>query len=80
MPRLLQSASQLASAGDLSLYSYRHAVASWMDAHHGRGMTRRILGHTSRLSATDQYVHVTEEAVRHAIREYEEHLLEEFGP
>jgi integrase len=77
-PRLLGGAPQL-DRDDLSLYSYRHAIASWVDANHGRGMTRRILGHTSRLTATDQYVHVSEDDVRQAIVEYENHLLAEFG-
>lgn len=77
-PRLLGRAPQL-HRGDLFLYSYRHAIASWVDVAYGRGMTRRILGHTSRLTATDVYVHVSEDDVRRAICEYEEHLLAEFG-
>jgi integrase/recombinase XerC len=79
VPRLLDVVPQLVPKGDISLYSYRHAVASWVDARHGRGMARRILGHTSRITATDHYVHVSEDAVREAICEYEEHLLAEFG-
>lgn len=77
-PRLLALAPQLRRE-DLFLYSYRHAIASWVDANYGRGMTRRILGHTSRLTATDQYVHVPEDDVREAVRAYEDHLLVEFG-
>lgn len=78
LPRLLASAPQLRRE-DLFLYSYRHAIASWVDANYGRGMTRRILGHTSRLTATDLYVHVSEDDVREAVKAYEEHLLAEFG-
>lgn len=77
-PRLLAYAPQLRRE-DLFLYSYRHAIASWVDANYGRGMTRRILGHTSRLTATDQYVHVSEDAVRQAVAAYENYLLAEFG-
>ena len=77
-PRLLAYAPQLRRE-DLFLYAYRHAIASWVDANYGRGMTRRLLGHTSRLTATDQYVHVSEDDVREAVRGYEEHLVKQFG-
>ena len=77
-PRLRRATPQL-RRDDLSLYSYRHAIASWIDANHGRGMTRRILGHTSRPTATDHYVHVSEDDAREAVVAYEEFLLAEFG-
>lgn len=50
-----------------SLYSYRHALASWIDPRYGRPMTRRVLGHTSRFTVTDHYVHVDEDQVREAL-------------
>jgi integrase len=78
-PRLLGLAPALRARAGLSLYSYRHALASWVDPRFGRAVTRRILGHSSRFSVTDQYVHATDEAVREAICAYEEHLLAEFG-
>jgi len=79
-PRLIRGTPDVRARGGLSLYSYRHALASWVDPRFGRAVTRRILGHSTRFSVTDQYVHATDEAVREAVCAYEEHLLCEFGP
>jgi integrase len=79
-PRLARGMPELSASGGLSLYSYRHALASWVDPRFARAVTRRILGHSTRFSVTDQYVHAADEAVRDAISAYEEHLLAEFGP
>ena len=62
--RLRRGAPELRARGGLSLYSYRHALASWIDPRFGRAVTRRILGHSTRFSVTDQYVHAADEAVR----------------
>jgi integrase len=78
-PRVVVRAPQLVGRDELSLYSYRHALATWVDARYGRATTRRILGHTSRATATDQYLHVEEDTVREAIVAYERELLGEYG-
>jgi hypothetical protein len=38
-------------------------------------MTRAVLGHTSRRTPTDHYVHVSMEDKADALRAYEAHLL-----
>lgn len=76
-PRVVGEAPQLVGREQLSLYSYRHALATWVDVRYGRAMTRRILGHTSRAPVTDQYLHVDEDTVREAIAAYERELLGE---
>lgn len=56
--RLARGAPDVFAAGDLSLHSYRHALATFVDARWGRPVTRAVLGHTSTRSPTDAYVHV----------------------
>lgn len=63
----------------VSLYSYRHAIATWVDPRYGRAMTRRILGHTSKTTPTEAYVHVDDDQLRAAVAAYEAHLLEELS-
>jgi integrase len=63
----------------VSLYSYRHAIATWIDPRYGRAMTRRILGHTFNSTPTEAYVHVDEDELRAAVGAYEGHLLEDLG-
>lgn len=38
-------------------------------------MTRAVLGHTSRQSPTDHYVHVDRERLAEALADYEQRLL-----
>ena len=45
--RLRDAAPELFADGDLSLHSYRHALGTYVDHHHGRAVTRAVLGHTS---------------------------------
>jgi hypothetical protein len=47
----------------------------FVDARFGRAVTRAVLGHRSRRTPTDFYVHVPTENVVEAITAYEEHLL-----
>ena len=56
--RLQDHAPDVFGGGDLSLHSYRHALGTFTDARYGRPMTRAVLGHTSRRTPTDHYVHV----------------------
>jgi integrase len=49
-PRLIRGAPDVPARGGLSLYSYRHALASWVDPRFGRAVTRRIPGHSTRFS------------------------------
>ena len=57
--RLQTLAPEVFDGGDLSLHSYRHALGTYTDGRHGRAVTRAVLGHTSRRTPTDHYVHVT---------------------
>jgi integrase/recombinase XerC len=73
--RLRSAAPRVFAQGDLSLHSYRHAIATFVDARYGRSLTRAVLGHTSRRSATDFYVHVSHEQKAEALTAYEDHVL-----
>ena len=73
--RLGRAAPELFAGGDLSLHSYRHALATFVDGRWGRPVTRAVLGHTSRRSPTDAYVHVEPATVTEALRQYEAHML-----
>lgn len=74
--RLQEHAPDLFSGGDLSLHSYRHAIGTFIDGRYGRATTRAVLGHTSRRTPTDAYVHVSIERVAEALADYEAHLLQ----
>jgi integrase len=56
--RFHRNAPDLFAHGDVSLHSYRHALGTFIDGRYGRPVTRAVLGHTSRRSPTDHYVHV----------------------
>lgn len=73
--RFDRAAPELFAHAGLSLHSYRHALATFVDARWGRPVTRAVLGHTSRHSPTDYYVHADPETVADAICQYEVHLL-----
>lgn len=73
--RLQSHAPDLFDGGDLSLHSYRHALGTFTDGRHGRAVTRAVLGHSSRRTPTDHYVHVPIEQVADVLAEYEAHLL-----
>jgi len=73
--RLQSHAPDVFEAGDLSLHSYRHALGTFTDGRYGRAVTRAVLGHTSRRTPTDHYVHVPIEHVAEVLAEYEAHLL-----
>jgi integrase/recombinase XerC len=73
--RLRAAAPQVFAQGDVSLHSYRHAIATFVDARYGRSVTRAVLGHTSRRSATDFYVHVSMDQKAEALTAYENHVL-----
>jgi len=73
--RLRAAAPSVFAHGDVSLHSYRHAVASFVELAYGRAVTRAVLGHTSRQSPTDTYVHVSFATVAAAVQAYEEHVL-----
>jgi integrase len=73
--RLQRYAPDLFDGGDLSLHSYRHAIGTFVDARYGRAVTRAVLGHTSRRTPTDHYVHVAPETVAEVLTAYEEHLM-----
>lgn len=72
--RLHRTAPQIFARGDVSLHSYRHAIGTFVDARYGRAVTRAVLGHTSRRSATDFYVHVSMDQKAEAITAYEAHV------
>lgn len=74
--RIAAGAPQLPHRDSLSLYSYRHALATWVDARYGRATTRRILGHVHHATATDDYVHSDDDTVREALVAYEAYLLD----
>jgi integrase/recombinase XerC len=69
--RFRRNAPDLFSRGDLSLHSYRHALATFIDGRYGRPVTRAVLGHTSRRTPTDHYVHVPAEHVAQVLAGYE---------
>jgi integrase len=73
--RLQSHAPEILGNGDLSLHSYRHALGTFIDGRYGRAVTRAVLGHTSRRTPTDHYVHVPIEQVADVLAEYEAHLL-----
>jgi integrase len=73
--RLQDHAPDVFGGGDLSLHSYRHALGTFTDGRYGRPMTRAVLGHSSRRTPTDHYVHIPIEKVAAVLAEYEEHLL-----
>jgi integrase len=73
--RLRGLASDVFARGDISPHSYRHAVGTFVDQNYDRAVTRAILGHTSKNSVTDIYVHVPLERRAEALRAYEEHVL-----
>jgi integrase/recombinase XerC len=72
--RLHRTAPQVFARGDVSLHSYRHAIGTFVDARYGRAVTRAVLGHTSRRSATDFYVHVSMDQKSEAVTAYETHV------
>jgi integrase len=78
--RLHRNAPDLFAHADVSLHSYRHALGTFIDAHHGRPVTRAVLGHTSRRTPTDHYVHVPPEQRAEALTAYEAHLLGDAPP
>jgi integrase len=73
--RLQSHAPDVFDSGDLSLHSYRHALGTFTDGRYGRAVTRAVLGHTSRRTPTDHYVHVRLEQVADVLADYETHLL-----
>lgn len=74
--RLHRNAPDLFAHGDVSLHSYRHALGTFVDGRYGRPVTRAVLGHTSRRSPTDHYVHVPLEQLADVLTAYETHLLD----
>jgi site-specific recombinase XerD len=73
--RLQRHAPDLFARGDLSLHSYRHALGTYTDNTYNRAVTRAVLGHTSRRTPTDHYVHVPLAQVAEVLTAYEAHLL-----
>lgn len=78
--RFHRNAPDLFARNDVSLHSYRHALATFVDSRYGRAVTRAVLGHTSRRSPTDHYVHVPLEQLAEVLTAYENHLLGEPAP
>lgn len=78
--RFHRNAPDLFARGDLSLHSYRHALGTFVDGRYGRAVTRAVLGHTSRRTPTDHYVHVPIEQLADVLTAYETHLLGEPAP
>jgi integrase len=74
--RLQDHAPDVFARGDLSLHSYRHALGTFTDSRYGRPMTRAVLGHSSRRTPTDHYVHIPLEHVAEVLTAYESHLLD----
>ncbi len=72
--RLRTAAPQVFADDDVSLHSYRHAIAGWMERNYGRGHVRAVLGHTPR-SPTDHYTKVPLEELREPVARYEEWLF-----
>jgi integrase len=77
--RLQEHAPDLFRRGDLSLHSYRHALGTFTDSRYGRPMTRAVLGHTSRRTPTDHYVHIPTSQVADVLATYENYLLDAPG-
>jgi integrase/recombinase XerD len=73
--RFHRNAPDIFAHGDVSLHSYRHALGTFIDARYGRPVTRAVLGHTSRRSPTDHYIHVPPEHIAEVLTAYEAHLL-----
>jgi hypothetical protein len=73
--RFRRNAPDLFARNDVSLHSYRHALGTFIDGRYGRPITRAVLGHTSRRSPTDHYVHIPVEQVIEALTTYEAHVL-----
>jgi integrase len=73
--RLHTLAPEVFARGDVTMHSYRHAVGTYVDDHYGRAVTRAVLGHTSRQSPTDVYVHVSLEKKTEALHAHEQHVL-----
>jgi integrase/recombinase XerC len=75
--RLRGAAPQVFAKGDVSLHSYRHALGTFIDLddRFGRAVTRAVLGHTSRRSPTDHYIHVPPELKAEAVTAYEQRVL-----
>jgi integrase len=73
--RMQSHAPDVFDSGDLSLHSYRHALGTFTDGRYGRAVTRAVLGHSSRRTPTDHYVHVPIEQVAGVLADYEAHLL-----
>lgn len=73
--RLRELAPEVFARGDISPHSYRHAVGTFVDQNYDRAVTRAILGHTSKNSVTDVYVHVALQRRAAALCAYEEHVL-----
>jgi integrase/recombinase XerD len=73
--RLQSHAPDLFARGDVSLHSYRHALGTYTDNTYNRAVTRAVLGHTSRRTPTDHYVHVPVAQVLEVLTVYEVHLL-----
>ncbi len=65
--RFHRNAPRLFADNDVSLHSYRHGLGTYIDARYGRPMTRAVLGHTSRRTPTDHYVHVRPEEIAEAV-------------
>jgi integrase len=75
--RLHGHAPDVFARGALSLHSYRHALGTFTDSRYGRPMTRAVLGHSSRRTPTDHYVHIPVEQVAEVLAAYESHLLDQ---
>lgn len=73
--RLRTLAPAVFARGDICLHSYRHAVGTFIDDHYSRSVTRAVLGHTSRRTPTDAYVHTSLEKRAEALCAYEQHVL-----
>jgi integrase len=73
--RFHRNAPDLFAHDDVSLHSYRHALGTFIDTRYGRPVTRAVLGHTSRRSPTDHYVHVPPDHVAEVLAAYEAHVL-----
>lgn len=73
--RLQRYAPDLFAGRDVSLHSYRHALGTFTDGAYGRAMTRAVLGHTSRRTPTDHYVHIPISQIAEVLTEYENQLL-----
>lgn len=77
--RLRSAAPEVFAGDDVSLHSFRHAVARWMDERYGRGHVRAVLGHQAE-SPSDHYTKVSPEELREPLAEYEAWLLDAETP